>query len=106
MFRFTENQSNIHGSAQCDAAPIFLFCLTESGIETAKKAFDPLNATLVSKIARFFREYGGFLDEKQQKYAKYRALRQKMIDHRTIRHHVDKVLSPEQPEQEQRRQSK
>ena len=43
--------------------------------EAAKKAFDALNGKPIPKVAQLSKEYSALLNEKQQKYAEYKALR-------------------------------
>lgn len=69
--------------------------------EAAKKAFDALNGKPIPKVAQLSREYGALLAEKQQKYAEYKALRQEMVDYRTMKQNVDKILGIEPAERGQ-----
>ena len=70
--------------------------------EAAKKAFDALGGKSIPKVAQLSREYASLLAEKQERYAEYKALRQEMIDYRTAKQNVDKILgiAPEEPEQQ------
>ena len=70
--------------------------------EAAKKAFDALGGKPIPKVAQLSREYASLLAEKQERYAEYKALRQEMIDYRTAKQNVDKILgiAPEEPEQQ------
>ena len=71
--------------------------LTEHGDEiakheAAKKAFDALGERPIPKVAQLSQEYASLLAEKQEQYAEYRTLRQDMIDYRTMKQNVDKIL--------------
>ena len=70
--------------------------------EAAKKAFDALGGKPIPKVAQLSREYASLLAEKQERYAEYKALRQEMIDYRTAKQNVDKILgiAPEEPLQQ------
>ena len=70
--------------------------------EAAKKAFDALGGKSIPKVAQLSREYASLLAEKQERYAEYKALRQEMIDYRTAKQNVDKILgiAPEEPLQQ------
>jgi len=71
--------------------------------EAAKKAFDALGGKPVPKVAQLSKQYAALLAEKQEHYAQYKALRQEMIDYRTMKQNVDKILGIEPGEQEQQR---
>ena len=58
----------------------------------AKKAFDALGGRPIPKVAQLSQEYASLLAEKQEQYAEYRTLRQDMIDYRTMKQNVDKIL--------------
>ena len=60
--------------------------------EAAKKAFDALGGRPIPKVAQLSQEYASLLAEKQEQYAEYRTLRQDMIDYRTMKQNVDKIL--------------
>ena len=60
--------------------------------EAAKKAFDALGERPIPKVAQLSQEYASLLAEKQEQYAEYRTLRQDMIDYRTMKQNVDKIL--------------
>ena len=69
--------------------------------EAAKKAFDALGGKPIPKVAQLSQEYAALLAEKQEQYAEYKALRQEMIDYRTMKQNIDKILGlvPVEPEQ-------
>ena len=69
--------------------------------EAAKKAFDSLNGKPIPKVAELSKKYAALLAEKQEQYAKYKALRQDMIDYRTMKQNVDKILGLGSEKQEQ-----
>ena len=71
--------------------------------ETAKKAFDALGGKPIPKVAQLSQEYAALLAEKQEQYAEYKTLRQDMIDYRTMKQNVDKILGLVPEEQEQQR---
>lgn len=71
--------------------------------EAAKKAFDALGGKPIPKVAQLSQEYATLLAEKQEQYAEYKALRQDMIDYRTMKQNVDKILGLMPEEQEQQR---
>ena len=71
--------------------------------EAAKKAFDALGGKPIPKVAQLSQEYAALLAEKQERYAEYKALRQDMIDYRTMKQNVDKILGLVPEEQEQQR---
>ena len=71
--------------------------------EAAKKAFDALGGKPIPKVAQLSEQYAALLAEKQAQYAEYKALRQEMIDYRTMKQNVDKILGIEPGEQEQQR---
>ena len=54
-------------------------------------------------MAQLSKEYAALLAKKQEQYAEYKALRQDMIDYRTMKQNVDKILGLEPEEQEQQR---
>lgn len=60
--------------------------------EAAKKAFDALGGKPIPKVAQLSKEYAALLAEKQAAYEKYKALRQEMIDLRTAKQNVDRLL--------------
>ena len=60
--------------------------------EAAKKAFDALGGKPIPKVAQLSEQYAVLLAEKQERYAEYRTLRQDMIDYRTMKQNVDKIL--------------
>ena len=74
--------------------------------EAAKKAFDALGGKPIPKVAQLSQEYAALLAEKQEQYAEYKALRQDMIDYRTMKQNVDKILGLEPEEQAQNREQK
>ena len=74
--------------------------------EAAKKAFDALGGKPIPKVAQLSQEYAALLAEKQEQYAEYKALRQDMIDYRTMKQNVDKILGLVPEEQEQNRDQK
>ena len=57
----------------------------------------------IPKVAQLSQEYAALLAEKQERYAEYKALRQDMIDYRTMKQNVDKILGLVPEEQEQQR---
>ncbi len=69
--------------------------------EAAKKAFDALGGKPIPKVAQLSQEYAALLAEKQEQYAEYKALRQDMIDYRTMKQNVDRILGLEPEEQTQ-----
>lgn len=71
--------------------------------EAAKKAFDALGGKPIPKVAQLSEQYAALLVEKQEQYAEYKALRQDMIDYRTMKQNVDKILGLVPEEQEQQR---
>lgn len=74
--------------------------------EAAKRAFDALGGKPIPKVAQLSQEYAALLAEKQEQYAKYKALRQEMIDYRTMKQNVDKILGLVPEEQTQNRERK
>ena len=72
--------------------------------EAAKKAFDALNGKPIPKVAQLSKEYEALLTQKREKYVEYKALRQEMIDYRTMKSNVDKILGIEPAKPEQHRQ--
>lgn len=74
--------------------------------EAAKRAFDALGGKPIPKVAQLSQEYADLLAEKQEQYAEYKALRQDMIDYRTMKQNVDKILGLEPEEQAQNREQK
>jgi len=74
--------------------------------EAAKKAFDALNGKPVPKVAQLSKEYSALLAKKQEQYAEYKALRQTMIDYRTMKQNVDRILGIDPIEQDSRREQK
>ena len=71
--------------------------------EAAKKAFDALDGKPIPKVAQLSEQYAALLAEKQEQYAEYKALRQDMIDYRTMKQNVDKILGLVPEEQAQQR---
>ena len=74
--------------------------------EAAKKAFDALGGKPVPKVAQLSQKYAALLAEKQEQYAEYKTLRQDMINYRTMKQNVDKILglgAEEQKKQQQER---
>lgn len=71
--------------------------------EAAKKAFDALGGKPIPRVAQLSEQYAALLAEKQENYAEYKALRREMIDYRTMKQNVDKILGIEPGEQEQQR---
>ena len=69
----------------------------------AKKAFDALGGKPIPKVAQLSEQYATLLAEKQEQYAKYKALRQDMIAYRTAKQNVDRILGLVQEEQEKQR---
>ena len=63
--------------------------------EAAKRAFDALGGKSIPKVAQLSQQYAELLSEKQSEYEKYTALRQNMIDYRTAKQNVDKILGIE-----------
>ena len=57
----------------------------------------------IPKVAQLSQEYASLLAEKQEQYAEYRTLRQDMIDYRTMKQNVDRILGLEPMEQEQQK---
>ena len=74
--------------------------------EAAKRAFDALGGKPIPKVAQLSQEYAALLAEKQERYSEYKSLRQDMIDYRTMKQNVDKILGLEQTAREQQRQQK
>ena len=74
--------------------------------EAAKRDFDALGGKPIPKVAQLSQEYAALLAEKQEQYAEYKALRQDMIDYRTMKQNVDKILGLEPEEQAQNREQK
>lgn len=74
--------------------------------EAAKKAFDGLRGKPIPKVAQLSREYAALLAEKQAQYAAYKALRQDMIDYRTMKQNVDRILGLEPEGQVKQREQK
>ena len=72
--------------------------------EAAKKAFDALGGKPIPKVAQLSQEYAALLAEKKEQYAEYKAAKQDMIDSRTMKQNVDKILGLGPEEQEQERQ--
>ena len=72
--------------------------------EAAKKAFDALGGKPIPKVAQLSQEYAALLAEKQEQYTEYKALRQDMIDYRTMKQNVDKILGLEPEEQTQQQE--
>lgn len=69
--------------------------------EAAKRAFDALGSKPIPKVAQLSQQYAELLAEKQEQYAEYKVLRQEMIDYRTMKQNVDKILGLEPVEQKQ-----
>jgi len=67
--------------------------------EAAKRAFDALGGKPIPKVAQLSQDYAALLAEKQNQYTEYKALRQEMIDYRTMKQNVDRILGLEQPSQ-------
>ena len=85
--------------------------LTEHGAEiaqheAAKKAFDALGGKPIPKVAQLSQEYAALLAEKKEQYAEFKALRQDMIDYRTMKQNVDKILGLLPEDQDQNREQK
>ena len=74
--------------------------------EAAKRAFDALGGKPIPKVAQLSQEYAALLAEKQEQYAEYKALRQDMIDYRTMKQNVDRILGLEPEEQTQQQEQK
>jgi len=74
--------------------------------EAAKKAFDALGGKPIPKVAQLSKEYADLLAEKQKQYAEYKELRQDMINYRTMKQNVDKILGMEPEDQDQNREQK
>ncbi len=74
--------------------------------EAAKKAFDALGGKPIPKVAQLSQEYAALLAEKQEQYTEYKALRQDMIDYRTMKQNVDRILGLEPEEQTQQQEQK
>ena len=60
--------------------------------EASKRAFDALGGKPIPKVAQLSQEYAALLAEKQERYSEYKSLRQDMIDYRTMKQNVDKIL--------------
>ena len=71
--------------------------------EAAKKAFDALGGKPIPKVAQLSQEYAALLAEKKEQYAEYKATKQDMIDYRTMKQNVDKILGLGPEEQERQR---
>ena len=71
--------------------------------EAAKKAFDALDGKPIPQMAELSKKYAALLAEKQEQYAEYKTLRQDMIDYRTMKQNVDKILGLGSEKQEQQR---
>ena len=71
--------------------------------EAAKKAFDALGGKPIPKVAQLSQEYAALLAEKKEQYAEYKAAKQDMIDYRTMKQNVDKILGLGPEEQERQR---
>ena len=71
--------------------------------EAAKKAFDALGGKPIPKVAQLSQEYATLLAEKREQYEEYKSLRQDMIDYRTMKQNVDKILGLGPEEQERQR---
>lgn len=74
--------------------------------EAAKRAFDALGGKPIPKVAQLSQEYAALLAEKQEQYTEYKALRQDMIDYRTMKQNVDRILGLEPEEQTQQQEQK
>ena len=72
--------------------------------EAAKKAFDALGGKPIPKVAQLSGEYAALLQEKQEQYEQYKALRQDMITYQTALQNVDRILGLEPPEQAQEKE--
>ena len=57
-------------------------------------------------MAQLSQEYAALLAEKQEQYTEYKALRQDMIDYRTMKQNVDRILGLEPEEQTQQQEQK
>ena len=57
----------------------------------------------IPKVSKLSKKYAALLAEKQKQYAEYKALRQNMIDYRTMKQNVDKILGLGSQKQEQHR---
>lgn len=66
--------------------------------EAAKRAFDALGGKAIPKVAQLTEEYGRLLEEKQDRYEEYRALKKEMLEYQTIRQNVDRILEMPEPE--------
>ena len=55
-------------------------------------------------MTQLSQEYAALLAEKKEQYAEFKALRQDMIDYRTMKQNVDKILGMEPVEPEQNRE--
>lgn len=74
--------------------------------EAAKRAFDDLGGKPIPKVAQLSQEYAALLAKKQERYAQYKTLRKEMIDFRTAKQNVDKILGVVPEEQEQQKEIK
>lgn len=72
--------------------------------EAAKKAFDALSGKPIPKVAQLSDEYAKLLAEKQEEYERYKKCRQDMIDYRTMKQNVDKILGLVPEEMNQKRE--
>lgn len=68
--------------------------------EAAKKAFDELGGKPIPKVAQLSREYAALLVEKQAVYETYKACRQEMIDLRTAKQNVERILELNQQKEQ------
>ena len=59
-------------------------------------ASDALGGKPIPKVAQLSKEYAALLAEKQAEYENYKALRQEMINVRTAKQNVDRILGLEQ----------
>ena len=60
--------------------------------EAAQKAFDALGGKPILKVAQLSREYAALLAEKQAVYETYKVCRQEMIDLRTAKQNMERIL--------------
>nr|WP_243152253.1 relaxase/mobilization nuclease domain-containing protein [Pseudoflavonifractor sp. 524-17] len=74
--------------------------------EAAKRAFDALNGKPIPKVAQLSKQYAALLAEKQERYAEYRDLRRQMLEYRTAKQNVDRILGLEPAKSEQLREAK
>ena len=70
--------------------------------EAAKAAFDRLDGKPISKVAELSKEYGALLEEKKVCYEEYKKARQEMIEYKTVKQNIDRILSAELSEQKKK----